>query len=117
MLAAGGARRQHALSPASARKPIALFSLCRHRTPSIEFTTGALARPRSSLRPGPARPRRSQAGAGTAGASSAGLVGGRVRHGAVPALHGGRRQGRGRDARPEIGKAVLFFPVDSDARF
>ncbi|NWH97858.1 SVIP protein, partial [Tichodroma muraria] len=34
---------------------------------------GALARPRSSLRPGPARPRGPRAGAGTAGASSAGL--------------------------------------------
>ncbi|XP_033367425.1 small VCP/p97-interacting protein isoform X2 [Parus major] len=36
----GRARRQQALNPTSAGKPIALFSLCRHRTPSIEFTTG-----------------------------------------------------------------------------
>ncbi|XP_042640651.1 small VCP/p97-interacting protein isoform X1 [Tyto alba] len=59
---------------------------------------------------GPARARRLARAAGGAGAAAtsppvacpavAGPAGGGARHGAVPALHGGGRQGRGGDARP-----------------
>ncbi|KAM4779816.1 small VCP/p97-interacting protein isoform 4-T4 [Cyanocitta cristata] len=62
MLALGGARRQRALNPASAGKPITLFSLCRHRTPSTQFTTGGNRatpfRPPPRPRPPPPAPGR-----------------------------------------------------------
>lgn len=52
------------------------------------------------------------AGAGAAAAASsptlAGPAGGGACHGAVPAVHGGRRQGCGGDARP--GELLLQFP-------
>ncbi|NXO89046.1 SVIP protein, partial [Certhia brachydactyla] len=66
MLAAGTAR---ALNPASAGKPIAPNSVPVIKQLPRNPLPEPLSRPRCSLRPGAARPRRPPAGAGTAGAS------------------------------------------------